>query len=113
MATARTVLRLPPSPKAGSVIELSVLIAHPMETGYRVDAEGRPLPRNIIRRFSCQFEAPGAAPEPWFSADLYPAIAANPYLAFSAVATASGTLRFTWEGDFGFRHEETAALVVT
>lgn len=112
MTPPRTLLRLPPSPKAGAVIELSALIAHPMETGYRVDAEGKPLPRDIIRRFSCLFEAPGAAPELWFSAELHPAIAANPYLAFSAVAQRSGRLRFTWEGDRGFRHEETAELVL-
>lgn len=112
MAT-RTLVKLPPAAKAGELIEISTLIAHPMETGYRVDAEGRPLARDILRRFSCTFEAPGAAPELVFSAELHPAISANPYLAFTMRATVSGRLRFTWEGDQRFSHSETAALVVT
>lgn len=108
----RTLVKLPPNPRAGEVMELSVLIAHPMETGFRVDAEGRALPRNILTRFRCWFEAPGAAPVLWFSAELHPAIAANPYLAFQAVPSASGQLRLAWEGDQGFHHEETVALVL-
>lgn len=109
---ARTIVRLPPAVKVGETFELTALIAHPMETGYRVDSEGKRLPRNILRRFRCQFEAPGAPPVLLFAADLHPAISANPYLAFSAVARASGQLRLRWEGDAGFRHEETVALVV-
>lgn len=61
-----------------------------METGYRPDASGRRLPRDIIRRFSCR-----QGDRLVFSADLFPAISANPYLAFHAVATESGTLTFT------------------
>ena len=47
-----------------------------------------------------------------FAADLHPAIAANPLLVFSTVATTSGTLTFTWEGDNGFAQTESVALVV-
>ena len=43
---------------------------------------------------------------------LYPAISANPYLAFSVVANASGTLSFTWEGDNGFAQTENASITV-
>jgi sulfur-oxidizing protein SoxZ len=48
-----------------------------------------------------------------FSADLYSAVAANPYIAFHTVATASGTLVFTWEGDNGFVQTEAQAITVT
>jgi sulfur-oxidizing protein SoxZ len=48
-----------------------------------------------------------------FSADLYPAIAANPYLGFNLRAEASGTLTFQWEGDNGFAQTETATITVT
>ena len=48
-----------------------------------------------------------------FSADLYPAIAANPYIAFRTRATESGTLVFTWEGDNGFAQTETRTITVT
>lgn len=107
MATARVLITLPPTAKRGEVIEVRALIAHVMETGFRVDAGGRVVPRDIIRRFSCRYDG-----EVVFSADLHPAIAANPYIVFSTVATASGTLIFQWEGDNGFAQTETRNLTV-
>lgn len=38
--------------------------------------------------------------------------AANPYIAFELVAQASGRLDFSWEGDAGFVHTESAMLRV-
>lgn len=102
---ARALIHLPPHPRRGEVIEIRVTLAHPMETGYRPDADGSLLPRNIVTQFSCSFEG-----QPVFSAQLYPAIAANPYLAFSWRVVGSGRLVFTWEGDNGFR--QTEAVVV-
>jgi sulfur-oxidizing protein SoxZ len=83
-----------------------------METGYRPGADGKLLPRDIVRRFSCHFSE-GGTNELVFSAELFPAIAANPYIAFHTVASVSGTLHFTWEGDHGFRHTQDVALQVT
>ena len=108
---ARTLINLPPAPKRGEIIEIRALIQHPMETGYRPGADGKVLPRDIVRRFSCRF-SDDAANELVFSAELFPAIAANPYFAFHTVATGSGTLTFTWEGDNGFTQTETVALKV-
>jgi sulfur-oxidizing protein SoxZ len=45
-----------------------------------------------------------------FSAELHPAIAANPYIAFALRVEGSGTLSFTWDGDNGFHQTETVAL---
>ena len=47
-----------------------------------------------------------------FSAELHPAIAANPFIAFTTVATVTGPVTFTWEGDHGFFQTETATLTV-
>jgi sulfur-oxidizing protein SoxZ len=47
-----------------------------------------------------------------FRADLHPAIAANPFLVFTTVATESGTLAFHWTGDNGFSLTESAPIVV-
>ena len=47
-----------------------------------------------------------------FSAELHPAIAANPYLAFPLVATRSGAVSVTWSGDNGLQHTESANLEV-
>jgi sulfur-oxidizing protein SoxZ len=43
---------------------------------------------------------------------MYPAIAANPYFAFNAIATESGTFEFTWSGDNGFTKTESVAIKV-
>jgi sulfur-oxidizing protein SoxZ len=104
---ARTLIHAPTSARRGEVIEIRTLIAHPMETGYRAGADGRTLPRDIIRRFACRYNG-----ELVFSAELYPAIAANPYIAFNVVANASGTISFTWEGDNGFAQTESATISV-
>ncbi len=108
---ARTLINMPTSPARGEVIEIRTLIAHNMETGYRPGADGRVLPRDLIRRFTCSFDD-GSSNEPVFSAELFPAIAANPYIAFHFAATGSGTLRFVWEGDNGFTQTETVAIRV-
>jgi sulfur-oxidizing protein SoxZ len=105
---ARTLINMPSSARRGEVIEIRTLIAHPMESGFRVNAEGQVRPRDIIRRFSCRYNG-----ELVFSAELFAAISANPYIAFSTVAQASGTLSFAWEGDNGFSQTERLAISVT
>ena len=105
--TARTLITAPKTARRGEVIEVRVTIGHPMETGYRPGADGKRLPRDIIQRFSCRYDG-----ETVFSATLYPAISANPYIAFHTLATQSGTLEFRWEGDNGFAHTERVAISV-
>jgi sulfur-oxidizing protein SoxZ len=104
---ARTLITMPKTAAKGEIIEVRTLIAHPMETGYRHGDDGRPLPRNLIRRFTCRFEG-----ETVFSAELFPAVAANPLISFFTVATQSGTMTFSWEGDNGFAQSESVALTV-
>ena len=105
---ARALINMPRTARKGEVIEIRTLIAHIMESGYRSDAEGHVVPADIIRRFTARYDD-----EVVFSAELFPAIASNPYLAFSTTATASGTLSFTWEGDRGFLQTESVSLTVT
>ena len=104
---ARTLIQAPASARKGEAIEVRVTIAHPMETGFRPGADGRALPRDIVRRFTCRYNG-----ETVFSAELHPAIAANPYLAFHVLADASGTLEFEWQGDNGFAQVEQRSLQV-
>jgi len=111
---ARTLITVPTTARESEIIELRVLIQHPMETGYRRSSDGDMLARDLIRRFSCRFVAAGKAGEGElvFAATLHAAIAANPSLLFHARATASGTFVFTWTGDNGFAHTERSALSV-
>ena len=57
--------------------------------------------------FSCSYNG-----EEIFRADLSPAIAANPFIAFFTMATESGTLEFKWTGDNGFSETATATITV-
>ena len=111
---ARTLITVPTAAGEGEIIELRVLIQHPMETGYRRSSDGDMLARDLIRRFSCRFVAAGKAGEGElvFAATLHAAIAANPSLLFHARATASGTFVFSWTGDNGFAQTERSALSV-
>lgn len=104
---ARALVFAPRSARRGEVIEIRALISHPMESGQRVDAEGRPVPEDLIRRFECRYDG-----ENVFAADLYTAIAANPLISFRTRATASGTLELRWSGDNGFEQVETISITV-
>jgi sulfur-oxidizing protein SoxZ len=78
-----------------------------MESGQRRDDMGRVIPRDIINRFVCAYNG-----EEVFRAELFPAIAANPFLAFFTVATASGELVFRWTDDQGTTENKTASITV-
>ena len=100
-------MNVPETAAAGEPVEVKVLISHPMETGFRRGLDGQPIPRNIIREVRCTYDGREV-----FRADLHPAIAANPYLAFYIRATASGDVTLTWTDDEG-EHEESRPLTVT
>jgi sulfur-oxidizing protein SoxZ len=103
----RVLLNVPPKAKRGDIVEIKTLIAHPMESGYRVGTNGQKIPRDIITLFTCRYNGAEV-----FRAELSPAIAANPFIAFCTVATESGTLEFRWTGDNGFAASRTAAITV-
>jgi sulfur-oxidizing protein SoxZ len=104
---ASALINVPARARRGEIIEVKTLISHPMETGYRRDQLGAPVPRQIIRLFVCAYNGAEV-----FRAELHPAIAANPFIVFSTVATESGTLTFTWTGDGGFSATESATITV-
>jgi sulfur-oxidizing protein SoxZ len=91
---ARVLINFPARAKRGEIIEIKTLIQHPMETGYRLDNKGAAIPRDIISRFTCTYNGCEV-----FRAELYPAISANPFIAFSIIATESGELVFSWIDD--------------
>lgn len=103
----RVVVNMPATAKRGEVIEIRTLAGHPMETGFRRTQHGELIPRDILTGFSCRYNG-----EEVFRAELYPAIAANPLISFSTVATESGTLEFRWTGDQNVSVSHTAAITV-
>ena len=105
---ARALVNVPKTARQGEVVEVRAMIAHPMETGYRVGPNGTNIPRDIIRRFTCTYDG-----EEVFSADLFPAVSANPFIAFTLVATASGTIEFAWTDDGGKMQTASAEITVS
>ena len=104
---ANAVISFPAAAKRGEIVEVKALVRHPMETGFRRTQLGETIPRDIIRRFVCTYNGADI-----FRAELHPAIAANPLLTFTTVATESGTLEFRWAGDNGFSATEKAVIKV-
>ena len=100
-------IQLPRSAKRGEPIEVRIAIQHPMETGFRYDTMGKPIPKNVINKLICRYNG-----EEVFRAELGSGIAANPYLAFFVAATETGVLEFTWTDDDGSVCKETQKLTV-
>jgi sulfur-oxidizing protein SoxZ len=106
MSAAR--ISMPARAQRGEIIEIRTIVSHHMETGFRRTERGAGIPRDIIQHFVCTYNGVEV-----FRAELHPAISANPYVAFSTVATESGTLEFRWSGDNGFTLVEKATLQVS
>jgi sulfur-oxidizing protein SoxZ len=100
-------IRMPARARRGETVEIRTLVQHPMETGFRHDNVGKPIPRHIIETFTCTYDG-----EEIFRARFHPAVAANPYLAFFTVAKESGELVFTWTDDHGSAIVERSRLEV-
>ncbi|HEU4350642.1 MAG TPA: thiosulfate oxidation carrier complex protein SoxZ [Burkholderiales bacterium] len=104
---SRVVVNVPAEAKRGEVIEIRTLAAHPMETGFRRTQLGELIPRDIIRSLVCTYNGVEV-----FRAELHPAIAANPLITFTTIATESGTLEFRWSGDNGYSASHRTAIKV-
>jgi sulfur-oxidizing protein SoxZ len=104
---ATVLVNAPKTARRGSVIEIKALILHPMETGFRPGPNGRIIPRNIIERFTATWNGTEI-----FAMEMSPAIAANPFVSFYAVAEESGTVGLRWSGDEGFVVEERVVIAV-
>jgi len=105
---ARVAITAPSSAKKGEIIEIKTLAAHVMENGFRRTQEGALIPRDIITQFACSYNGVEV-----FRAELHPAMAANPLIAFTTVAAEGGTLEFKWTGDSGYSATQSGTLAVT
>ncbi len=99
---------VPRSARPGEVIAIKTLIQHPMETGFRYDHVGRPIPKNVVNTLTCRYNGVEV-----FRAEMGSGISANPYLQFYTRAAESGELVFEWADDAGERGSARAAITVT
>ena len=101
-------VRVPERAKSGMVIEIRAMVEHPMESGFRLNNVGKPIPRHIVESFTCHYDGREV-----FRAKLHPAVSTNPYFVFYTVATRSGDLIFTWTDDRGGVVTHVAQIEVT
>lgn len=104
---AKPRVRVPRSAKAGETVEIKTLISHPMETGLRRNNAGETIPRQIINRFTCEFN--GAMV---IDVSVDPGVSTNPYFEFDATVNESGEFKFSWYDDDGSVYTETASISV-
>jgi sulfur-oxidizing protein SoxZ len=103
----RVLLNTPKQVRRGQVFEVKLLISHPMESGQRRSDKGEKIPRDIIHALRCTLNG-----ELVLEADLFPAIAANPFFTFTARAETSGVLEIVFIDDHGVTQRETAQIEV-
>ena len=88
------------TPKKGEVVIVRTIVTHVMETGFRKDADGKVVPKQIIDKFDCTLNG-----KPVISWTLGTGISANPYLEFRFKAEEAGELKMIWTGDDGTKIE--------
>jgi sulfur-oxidizing protein SoxZ len=101
-------INIPDTAAPGEIVEIKILIQHPMETGFRTGLDGTLVPRDIIESLACLYLG-----EEVFRADLYPAITANPFLGFHLRADTTGDVEFIWTDNAGVTSREVRTLTVS
>lgn len=96
------------SPAYGEMVRVRALIEHRMESGMRLDAEGKTIPRNIVSQFESRLDD-----ELLFTWQPETAVSQNPYIEFTFVARRSGELRLRWVDDTGQVIDGSKSLTVT
>ena len=107
MAKAKPRVKVPKKASKDEVIAIKTLISHKMESGQRKDKEGNLIPRQIINKFTCEFNGKMV-----FGCDLEPAVSANPYLEFNVRVPKSGTFKFSWVDDDGSVYTKLSKITV-
>lgn len=101
-------VKVPKKASVGEVITMKTLISHKMESGQRKGKDGKLIPRKIINKFTAYFNDAVV-----FSADVGPAVSANPYIEFSAKVNESGTFKFVWIDDDGSEYMTEKKIAVS
>jgi len=90
-----------------TIFTVRTIINHPMETGLRHDKSGLRVPVRIAESFSCSADG-----KTLFRAKLEPAVAANPYIAFSLKLERTAELQFQWVNTTGEIYTQSAGVEI-
>jgi len=90
----------------GDVVDVRVLMAHPMETGQRKDAAGKLVPLHFIQTITAQLNGKTV-----FSADISQAVSRNPVFAFKVKGAKAGDkLSVTWQDNMGEKRTDEVVI---
>jgi sulfur-oxidizing protein SoxZ len=103
----QALVSIPATATPGQIVDIKVLISHPMETGFRPRIDGSMVPRDIITRLVCRYDG-----ETVLEIDLNPAIAANPFFAFPLRVDRSGEVELEWTDWQGTLHRQSGRIEV-
>ena len=95
MSVAR--ILVPPSAKRGELVEIRIAIQHTMETGFRMDNNGKVIPKNTVNNLTCRYNGVEV-----FRAEMGSGIAAQ----------YSGNVEFAWVDDRGEKGAASSPLQV-
>ncbi|WP_211242695.1 thiosulfate oxidation carrier complex protein SoxZ [Sinimarinibacterium sp. CAU 1509] len=88
------------------ITEVKALMSHPMETGMRKDAEGKPIPAHYITEVTATHNDKLVLHAYWG-----PAVSQNPFLNFQFKGGAAGdTVTIKWVDNLGESQTEQATL---
>jgi sulfur-oxidizing protein SoxZ len=81
----------------GDVVQVRVLMSHPMETGQRKTPEGEPIPQHFIQLVNVSYKDRTVLSAQWG-----PAISRNPYMSFKFQGAAKGEkIKISWVDNRG------------
>ena len=90
----------------GDVLDVRVLMAHPMETGQRKDASGNVIPLHCIQTSTAQLNG-----RPVFQAETSQAVARNPVFGFKVKGAKAGDkLAITWIDNKGDKRTDEISV---
>jgi len=90
----------------GDVVQVRVLMTHPMETGLRKDPDGQPVPAHFIELVTFTYQGRTVLSAQWG-----PAVSRNPYLSFKVHGAAKGEkLTITWVDNKGDSRTDEAVI---
>ena len=92
----------------GDIADVRVLMAHPMETGQRKDAEGKLVPVHFIQEMSVRVNG-----KVMIEGQISQAVARNPVFSFRLKGVKAGDkLEIAWLDNKGERSQSVTAIAV-
>ena len=99
-------VKIVPTEANRDAFSISVMVEHPMESGYRHDGRGKIIPRNIVKNLRCDFNG-----ETIFAVELSSAVSKNPMFQFPLRPRKKGVLSCLFIDEFGNEKSKLVSFI--